>query len=335
MINIAGWVDRGIALALSMNKMFDEGWGDPDTLSYLIERTTDFPEPADVEIEWQGSTRLRHGLWLFRGRFESPDMGLPLPPESRTAYFQLLLPEDAFEGELPPVCVHLAGSGDSGYIGRRLHSIPLARDPGIGAMILQNPYYGERKPAGQSGTRLRRVTDQFTMNLATIEEVRSLLHWLRRDGYEHIGVTGYSMGGYMAAMTAQLIDFPLAVVPCATGNTPVPPLVHSPLRQLYDWEALEHELRVRSSPRRLMAQLMRRFAISEHGRLAHPDLAILVGALRDEFIPPSAVVQLYRHWKGSELRWIDAGHTTGWALHGGEMRQALIDAFARLKKRTA
>ncbi len=330
MPDMARWIDRGVAFAVGFQKMYADGWGDPDVLSYLIERTTDFGAPASIEIDWDGSHRRRDGLWLFEGRFESPDMQLPLPPESRTAYFQFLLPEGAFEGERPPVCVHLAGSGDASYLGRRLQAAPLAKRAGIGALILQNPYYGERRPDGQSGTNLRRVTDQFTMNLATIEEARALLRWLREDGYRHVGITGYSMGGYMAAMAAQMVPFPLAAIPCATANTAVPPMVHSPLSQLYDWEALERELTTRQSPKRLMTKLMRRFAISEHGRLAHPDLAIIVGTLRDEFIPPSGVVQLHRHWFGSELRWIDAGHTTGWALHGPDLRRAVRDAFERL-----
>lgn len=331
-IDVARWVDRGVAFTVGLQKMYADGWGDPDILSFLIERTTDFfPEPAEIDIEWDAGRQRRDGLWLFEGRFESPDMSLPLPPESRTAYLQFLLPEDAFEGALPPVCVHLAGSGDASYLGRRMQATPLAREDGIGALILQNPFYGDRRPEGQFGTKLRRVTDQLTMNLATIEEARSLLGWLRDDGYRDVGLTGYSMGGYMAAMAAQMVSFPLAVVPCATANTAAPPMVHSPLSQLYDWEALGRELRVNQSPKRLMTRLMRRFSISAHGTLAHPEFAIIVGTLRDEFIPPSGVVQLHRHWPGSQLRWIDAGHTTGWALHGPELRSALRDAFRQLR----
>jgi hypothetical protein len=331
-IDVARWVDRGVAFTVGLQKMYADGWGDPDVMSFLIERTTNFfEEPADIDIEWGEGRQRRDGLWVFQGRFESPDMSLPLPPESRTAYFQFLLPEDAFEGRLPPVCLHLAGSGDASYLGRMLQAKPLVQEEGIGALILQNPFYGERRPDDQTGTKLRRVTDQLAMNLATIEEARSLLRWLRDDGYLEVGVTGYSMGGYMAAMAAQMVSFRLAVVPCATANTAVAPMIHSPLSQLYDWSALERELRVHHSPQRLMAKLMRRFAISENGTLKYPELAIIVGTLRDEFIPPSGVVQLYRHWRGSQLRWIDAGHTTGWALHGGELRSALRDAFRQLR----
>ena len=333
MMNLAKWVDRGIALAVSRPKMFSEGWGDPDLLAELILRTESFGEPREIEVTWRPGRRRVDGLHLFEGFFGSPDTDLPLPPEARTAYFQLLLPKDAFRGELPPVCVHLAGSGDATYTARRVLSAPLARSGGIGALILQNPFYAERKPEGQFGTKLGKVTDQFLMNLATIEEARSLLRWLRRDGYEHVGVTGYSMGGYMAALTAQLVSFPVAAIPCATGDTAIEPLVHSPLSRICDWATLGAQLGEGDSPRDLMAELMGQFAISTHGELLHPEYAVIVGTRRDEFIAVRDVEKLHRHWPGSELRWIDAGHTTGWALHGEEMREAVADAFERLVAR--
>ena len=329
-LNVARLVDRGIAAVVGIQKMFSDGWGDPDLLADLIERTNHFREPASIDVNWRPGHQRLDGLHLFEGSFESPDMSLPLPPESRTAYFQLLLPEDAFDGRLPAVCVHLAGSGDATYAARRVLSAPLARQTDIGALILQNPFYGERRPEGQPGTKLRTVTDQFAMNLATIEEARSLLRWLREDGYERIGLTGYSMGGYMAAMVAQLVPYRIAVVPCAAGDTVVPPIIHSPLSNLYDWRTLAAQLPPDDSPKALMTRIMRRFAISKHGQLDHPETAIVMGSIRDEFIPPSEVMKLHKHWEGSELRWMDAGHTTGWALHGAEMRDAVRDAFSRL-----
>jgi pimeloyl-ACP methyl ester carboxylesterase len=330
-MEVARWLDRGIALAVSLPKMFGEGWGDPDVLTELLERTDTFGPPAPIDVHFRPGRRRIDGLHVFEGFFESPDMGLPLPPESRTAYFQLVLPRGAFNGQLPPVCIHLAGSGDATYTGRRILSAPLARSKGIGALILQNPYYGERKPADQYGTKLNRVTDQFLMNIATIEEARSLLRWLREDGYPYVGITGYSMGGYVSALTAQLTDFPIAAIPCAAGNTVIDPVVFSPLSRIYDWEQLQRELDEEMSARELMAEIMGRFAIDRHGDLKHPELAVLLGSIRDEFIPPGEVVALHNHWSGSELRWIDAGHTTGWALHGEEIRDAIATAFRRLQ----
>lgn len=331
MFSIPQLVDRGIAVANSLPKMFSGGWGAPSLLKKLIRRTNDFGEPLPIEVEWKSGKRNWRGLHIFEGSFASPALDLPLPEESREARFQLILPPDPFEGEFPPVAVHLAGTGDFTYLGRRAVAEPLIREEGIGALLLQNPFYGDRRPAGQIGTKLRHVTDQFLMNLATIEETRSLLRWLREDGYEHVGVTGYSMGGYMAALTAQLTPSPLAVVPCATGNTATDPIVYSPLSKLFDWKKLNMELPPGESAREHLATLMGNFAISRHGTLGPENPAIIVAGLQDEFIPVSEVETLHLHWSHSELRWIDAGHTTGWALHGDELRAALSDAFRRLR----
>lgn len=330
MLRISEWIDRGVARAVGFQPFFQDGWGNAGRLADLIERTSTFDTTTPVEIDWEEGHQRLDGLHFFEGSFPSPDTSLGLPPESRTANVQMLLPEEAFEGGPPPMCVHLAGSGDATYVGRRLLATPLARDPGIGAIILQNPYYGERAPEEQSGTQIRTLADHLAMNIATIEEARSLLDWLRRDGYKHVGITGYSMGGLMAALTAQFETEPLAVVPCATANSPVATLLDSPLRRAYDWRALDAQLEEDDSATVLVEELMSEISISRQGELAHPEFAVIVGGIRDQFVPPAGVLELHRHWPGSELRWIDAGHTTGWALHHGEIREAIAAAFERL-----
>lgn len=325
-------LDWAVARATSTTPMFSDGWGDPALLDDLLERLDTFEHPRSIEIHWFDGRRTRRGLYRFRGWFPTPDMSLPLPGRSRPAYVELLLPGDAFEGELPPICIHLAGTGDATHLGRRMLAAPLAKSPGIGALILQNPLYGERKPRGQQGTALRRITDQFLMNAATLEEARSLVRWSREEGYRSVGLTGYSMGGYMAAMTAQTLPWRVAAIPCATGNTAVYPLVESPLSKTIDWEALEAELPSGVSARARAADIMEEFALDRHGTLDDTRAAIVVGGLRDAFIRPDTVARLHLHWEGSELRWMDAGHTTGWLGHADVVRDAIADAFERLER---
>ncbi len=331
MATLSAWIDRGVAIATGLPPTFPGGWGPPELLRDLVERSNDFGPPAPIDIEWNRGRQTRRGVHIFQGTFASPEVGLPLPEESRIAHVQLILPPDPFEDGCPPMMVHLAGTGDFTYAARRSLAEPLAAEAGIGAAILQNPFYGERRPVGQRGTKLRYVTDQFLMNLATIEEARSLLRWFRRDGYTRLGVTGYSMGGYMAAMTAQKTPLRLAVVPCATGNSSAYPLVTSPLYRMIDWTKLTMELPAGESARTHLARLMEGFSIDRHGSLSPESPAILVAALHDEFIPRQEVEALQRHWPHSEIRWIDGGHTTGWALHRDAIQEAIADAVAELK----
>ena len=103
------------------------------------------PELHEVTL----SAPRRQGRFLVQeGRFPSPAAVGPLPAACAEARFQLLLPPDA--GPRPPVCLFLASSGDHGYGLRRF----LARDvvsQGVGALLLENPYYGSRRPPGPAG----------------------------------------------------------------------------------------------------------------------------------------------------------------------------------------
>jgi len=70
--------------------------------------------------------------------------------------------------------IHLAGLGDYTFVMRRLMMWPLARDQGIASLILQVPFYGDRKPAWQRGTKLEHVSDLLSAGNATIEVNLSL-----------------------------------------------------------------------------------------------------------------------------------------------------------------
>lgn len=48
---------------------------------------------------------------------------------------------------------------------------------------------------------LKNVSDLFVMGGALILESTVLLHWLEREGYWPLGMTGISMGGYVSDMS--------------------------------------------------------------------------------------------------------------------------------------
>jgi len=58
-----------------------------------------------------------------------------------------------------------------------------------------SPFYGQRRPVLQRGAKLLCVSDLLLLGRATIEEARSLLHWLDFEaGFGKMGVCGLSMG---------------------------------------------------------------------------------------------------------------------------------------------
>jgi dienelactone hydrolase len=325
-------VDRGVAVVQGMFKMFSHGWGDDEVLDQLVDEAQHIGPPRTIDIRWRRGKRSWRGHHIFRGWFQSPTPELPLPPASRAAYVEMLLPSEPFSEPRPAMAVHLAGTGDATFAGRRQIAKPLL-DRGIGAVILENPYYGYRKPPEQFGTILRKVEDQIMMNLATVEEARAILDWLRREGFELLGTTGYSMGGFMSSFTAASMPYPVAATPCASGDSAVPTLLHSPLSSMVDWERLAEDTGSVASAKARMGELLDKLAMRHFDPPVMPEAAIIMGTNRDEFIPTSQPEALHKHWKGSELRWIEGGHTSGWALHGGKIRDGVFDSFFRLRQK--
>jgi len=96
---------------------------------------------------------------------------------------------------------------------------PLANEYGIASVLLENPFYGSRKPGNQVRSSLRFVVDLFIMGAALILESLVLLRWGDRQGYSPLGITGISMGGHMASLACTAWPEQLAVVPCLSWST--------------------------------------------------------------------------------------------------------------------
>jgi hypothetical protein len=254
-----------------------------------------------------------------------------LPEESKRGHVELLLPPDRRRGERSRLCLMLAATAEEGYVRRRLWATSLLRR-GIGALLLENPFYGRRRPSGQLGPSLRTVADQFAMNLVTVDEATAILSWMRGEGYERVGVTGYSQGGMMSAFAAAMAPFPLAAVPRGAGSAAGPIFTTSALTRAFDWDRLAAEKGGREAARQYFLECLEPVNISHHGPPIAPEAAILMGARSDGFIPPEQTVHLHRHWAGSELRWLPAGHVTSLVLHRRAQVQAISDAFERLDR---
>lgn len=69
---------------------------------------------------------------------------------------------------------------------------------GIGAIILENPFYGLRKPKDQLRSSLHYVSDIFVMGGCLILESLVLLNWCEKLGFGPLGITGISMGGHVS-----------------------------------------------------------------------------------------------------------------------------------------
>ncbi|ELU04328.1 hypothetical protein CAPTEDRAFT_223901 [Capitella teleta] len=234
-----------------LTKFFTKGWGDPENLKRIFDFRKilsnrdqcqqlvpkDYPIHIDKD-EAQSEIRILHGH--FKSPFVDQLPGI-MPKEVETAKFQIILPMQ-WKSKLKPVCLHLAGTGDHGFGRRRmLLARPLLKEAGIASIILENPYYGVRKPKDQWRSSLRNVSDLFVMGGALILESLALLHWCERHGYGPLGITGISMGGHMASLAATNWHKPISLIPCLSWTTASGVFTQGVLSGAIPWKLLEDQ----------------------------------------------------------------------------------------------
>ncbi|XP_033150608.1 protein ABHD18 isoform X5 [Drosophila busckii] len=213
-----------------ITKFFEKGWGKPENLRRVFQfrkiiscRDTCFKlVPRDYPVDIIKKTKYSD-FTLIEGKFMTPlELHLPgvVPEAAQQAYFQFIIPNKWKHEQFKPICIHLAGTGDH-FFWRRRNFIakPLLKEANIGSIILENPFYGVRKPDDQIRSNLHNVSDIFVMGGCLILECLVLLHWCERNGFGPLGITGLSMGGHMASLAATNWPKPIVLVPCLSWST--------------------------------------------------------------------------------------------------------------------
>lgn len=315
------WADRAFGWVGRKPLFFSDGWGSDEVLARALDRVDDFPAvPAEIRVDWRGSAHASGGVSVREGTFVSPcHEAFPIPPESRTALVRFVYPRNEHPRAF---CIQLASTGDPGW-GRRSPLALLLAKRGVASVLLENPYYGVRKPPRQEKAAVRTVLDHIAMNRATVDEARSLVRWLRERGHRHIGVAGFSMGAQMAALTTASMREPVACAALGGGDSGERVFCEGVFREGIDWDALGHdEARLRD--------LCKRTSVTRLPRPTFDHGAVLVSAVDDGFVPRAAALALHAHWPGAELRTMQGGHLSLFALGRAMMVSSVVDGLVRL-----
>lgn len=308
--------------SLGTSRQFEAGFGDPALLTALAARFDRMSTPAPIQVRWITLPYTEHGITRMRGFFESPaSLELPLPPASRAAYFELLLPQGSSPAVRPPVCIYPASGGDQGLNRRRRFVAPLVRQ-GVGALLLENPFYGLRRPQQQRGFALKTVADHLLMVVIAMEEVLALLAWLEDSGFKQLGAAGYSMGGYIAGGAAARWRKPLATIVAATSQSPGAVFTQSPLRHSVDWAKLRGD-------KTTLHQLFERFSLARLPAPQDHDLSVVLGGKKDAVCSPAEVSALAAHW-GVKPAWFSGGHVSALWLSKQGIQETILDTFGLL-----
>ena len=320
--------------------------------------------------EERTAARVRHdGVSVRRGSFASPATELDatvravLPAPSHRAHFELVLPPGDC-ARCCPVVLHLAASGEEGFAQRRERlALPLARQHGVGSLILENAMYGARAPRGPGGSAapgsgfampptaalpgrasgastMPTVAELLAMGMCTVAESVALLGWLRERGHDRLCVSGLSMGGEMATLVAACAqDHPVACAAFLPSHSTAAVFCEGVMAGSCDYAALS-----RLSPAQGFGtaapddlgcvganrQILQITDIRSLPPPRCPAACVLVAAEDDGYIPPYSPRLIRAHWAGSELRWVSGGHCSAFLQQQPAFLQALVDALAAL-----
>ncbi|XP_005944968.1 protein ABHD18 isoform X1 [Haplochromis burtoni] len=240
---------------LLLTKLFIGGWGKPEDLKRIFEFRKIIGDrekckslvPQDYPV-YINKTEELADCHVQEGFFISPLEHLVpgiLPQEAVKARFQFIVPKRWQKNR--PVCIHLAGTGDHFFWRRRtLMARPMIKEAGMASLLLENPYYGYRKPRDQLRSSLKNVSDLFVMGGALILESTVLLRWLEREGYWPLGMTGISMGGYMASLAVTNWPKPIPLIPCLSWSTASSVFTTGVLSKAVNWTQLEKQYAINS-----------------------------------------------------------------------------------------
>lgn len=309
-------MDRVQVWALKRGHCFNDGWGDLSVVDRVCDGI-DNPQPIlPLDLTWTDPT-LVLGAELRLGSFRSPVPGLPEPVRQGRVWW--LHPADQ---DVRGMVVAFASWGDEGPTLRGRILGPLVRQ-GVSIVILENPYYGVRRPEGQRAGGLRTVADFIRMQGTVFDEGRALLSWAQRTVDAPVAVFGFSMGGHLGASVVSRMQTHVPMVVAAPPLCPSEPLSSGPLSTCVDWEALGGRT---DSVVARWVEVMDRFDLRQLPAPRRPELTRVIGCSQDGLVPSHHAHAIAEAWS-LPFEWQPVGHLGIALTRGRVLRRALRDVL--------
>ncbi|UJR28204.1 hypothetical protein I4U23_009455 [Adineta vaga] len=360
-------------LARSRNISFIRGWGNPLHLQELCANRREkvairseclklVPAESIQENTIQIVKQETKGDRLYlNAKFQSPLAKLYphlVPTEVATAHFQLVLPHDHRLGiDSIPIGICYPGTGDQGYNRRRLLTAnPLIKQYRVGSIILENPYYGLRKPYHQNRSSLFYVTDLLVMGGALMLETIALLHWCQKMKLTPAILHGFSLGGHMASLAFTVWSGPLSLLSCASWSTSSTAFCDGVLSRSIPWSLLKKQfyenkayqtfyeylrdgkkstqsnLIVADPVKDMMRLLMDEFtSLENYARPVEsniPNAMFIVGS-HDGYVLRNGIPDMSDLWPGCLVRYIPYGHISAFLFNQSLFHHAIAEMLQR------
>jgi hypothetical protein len=182
----------------------------------------------------------------------------------------------------------------------------LHRHLGLNLVLPQLPLHGRRKIGRMSGDHYLdgNVIHFLHTQSQALWDLRRTIAWIRAtDPGAHIGVLGYSLGGYNAALLSAYeedLDFVIAGIPLSDVPSAIWPQVSQPVRDYFDERGFTKE--------KFQSLLEPVSPLTRPPLLDNSRLAIFAGTA-DRVTDPGLAQRLAGHW-GVSIAWYQGGHLT-------------------------
>jgi dienelactone hydrolase len=223
---------------------------------------------------------------------------------NRTAHAWVLHHREANRPWL--VCVH---GYQMGNVGVDLLAFPpewLHHGLGLNLVIPVLPLHGPRKAGRRSGDGFITgdILDTIHAEAQAMWDIRQILGWARSHGNAAVGVLGYSLGAYNAALLSTLDDR----LSCAIAGVPLSDIPSVLLRH---GSAVElRNIEDNGLDRERMTEVMR--VVSPLALEPRPplDRRFIFAAVADRVVPPEQARKLWEHWERPRIEWYQGAHIT-------------------------
>jgi len=177
---------------------------------------------------------------------------------------------------------------------------------GLNLVMPVLPLHGVRKAGRRSGDGFLTgdILDTIHAEAQAMWDIRRILGWVRSQGDPAVGVLGYSLGGYNAALLSTLDDG----LSCAIAGVPVSDIPGVLLRHgsVFELRNIEDN----GLDRERMTEVMR--VVSPLVLEPQPpvDRRFIFAAVADRFAPPEQARMLWEHWQRPRIEWYQGAHIT-------------------------
>jgi hypothetical protein len=197
-----------------------------------------------------------------------------------------------------------------------------ARELGVDIVHVALPFHGRRNPRNALFSGEYFWTADLVRSVEGIRQAicdtRSLMGYLRRLGYAHVGVTGISLGGSIVMLLGCLPPTPDYIVPIVAhlklgDAVEQAEILWRTKRDLERWGVHEDERR----------RIFSRLGFERALPILPVDRQLWIEARQDGHIDPALVNAQWEAWGRPKIHWIPGGHMT-FPLHLPEITTAML-----------